>query len=239
MPGITDMHCHILPGLDDGSGSMEETIQTLREAEKQQIQCMIVTPHFHPGRYMVSAFQVIKTLEEVRRQCVRRRINIRLYPGQECYYYSGLVEQLNSGNVLTMAGSRYVLVEFEPDCLFNYLLNGLREIRQSGYIPIVAHFERYQCLQNDEHLNTLREQKFLLQLNYDRLRQKDGLFHKNVWRTMVKKDMVDFLGSDCHGMDFRPLHVAEAYEWLNTNLKTEQKNRILYNNVQKIIQNIY
>lgn len=239
MPGITDMHCHILPGLDDGCQSMEETLQTLREAEKQQIRCMIVTPHYHPGRYMVPASEVLRTLNDVRRQCERRRLNIMLYPGQECYYYSGLVEQLNAGNVLTLAGSRYVLTEFEPDCLFAYLSGGLRDLRENGYIPILAHFERYECLRRREHLDTLKEQGFLLQMNYDMLRQKDGLFRKNPWRVMVKSGMVDFLGSDCHGMDFRPLHLTDAYKWLDVNLKPRQKDRILTGNIQKILQNIY
>lgn len=239
MPGITDMHCHILPGLDDGCQSMDETIQALREAERQQIKQIIVTPHYHPGRYMVSASQIMKTLDEVRRQCEKKGIDIALYPGQECYYYSGLTELLNSGSVLTLAESRYVLVEFSPDCLFTYLLSGLRDLRQNGYIPILAHFERYRCLQKEEHLESLKEQEYLLQMNFDTLLPKDGWFRKNPWRALAKSGVVDFLGSDCHGVDFRPLRVSEVYEWLGVNLNSRQRQQILTDNIQKILQNIY
>lgn len=233
------MHCHILPGLDDGCQSMDETIQTLREAERQQIRQIIVTPHYYPGRYMVPASQIKKTLDEVRRKCERYGIDITLYPGQECFYYSGLTELLDSGSVLTLAGSRYVLVEFLPDCPYSYLISGLKNLRQNGYIPILAHFERYRCLQKDGRLESLKEQGFLLQMNFDTLLQKDGWFRRNPWRAVAKSGMVDFLGSDCHGTDFRPLRASEVYEWLGINLDNRLRQRILSDNIQKILQNTY
>ena len=70
MTGITDMHCHVLPGLDDGPATMEETIEVLREAARQGIETMIATPHFHPGRYKVFAPQI-----EKKRLWTRRRID--------------------------------------------------------------------------------------------------------------------------------------------------------------------
>lgn len=239
MQEIVDIHSHILPGLDDGCRNMEETVRTLQEAAKQQINRIIVTPHYHPDRYMVPAPLVLKTLDDVRRECENRNLKIELYPGQECYYYTGLAEQLNTGNALTLAGSKYVLVEFEPGCLFHYLLGGLRDLHQNGYIPILAHFERYRCLQKKENLRMLKEYGFLLQMNFDTLLYRDRFFCKKSWKMMVKSGIVDFLGSDCHGMDFRPLCVSDGYEWMNTNLSRGQCKRILEDNVQKILQNRY
>ncbi|MDO5541627.1 MAG: hypothetical protein Q4F83_16460 [Eubacteriales bacterium] len=239
MQEMADIHSHILPGLDDGCRNMEETVRTLQEAAKQQVNRMIVTPHFHPGRYMVPASLVLKTLDDVRSECEDRDLKIDLYPGQECYYYTGLAEQLNAGNALTLAGSKYVLVEFDPNCLFHYLLMGLRDLRQNGYIPILAHFERYRCLQQKENLRLLKEDGFLLQMNFDTLLQKNHFFKKNPWRIMIKSGIVDFMGSDCHGMDFRPLCVSAGYEWMGANLSGEQCKHILKDNVQNIFQNRY
>lgn len=117
--GICDIHSHILPGVDDGAKTMEETMETLQEALRQNVRKIIVTPHFHPGRYMADGHKVREVLGRVREECQHRRINVELYPGQECYYYSGLAEQLKKGNALTMAGSSCVLVEFEPDTPFH------------------------------------------------------------------------------------------------------------------------
>lgn len=237
MERITDMHCHILPGLDDGAGDMDETMAVLHEAAEQQIRYMIVTPHFHPGRYMASSSQVLNTLAAVQRRCSRCNLNISLFAGQECYYYSELTQQLERGNALTLAGSRYVLVEFEPDCRYTYLLGGIQKLQQAGYKPILAHFERYACLRDHENLLRLKERGCLLQMNFDMILQKNGFLRKNPWRNLIKQGMVDFLGSDCHGMDFRPLHVQEACSWLERNVESSLLEQMLYRNIENILKN--
>ena len=180
MPGITDMHCHVLPGLDDGPKDMDESLEVLREAARQGIDTMICTPHFHPGRYKVHAAQIAKSIQEVRMALIREHINLRLVAGQECYYYSGLVDELDSGNVLTMAGTSFVLVEFEPDALYTTLRRAVRELADAGYRPILAHYERYRCLDGDVgRLDELRGLGAMLQLNFSRLIQRDSLFNRN------------------------------------------------------------
>lgn len=236
LPGITDMHCHILPGVDDGCRTMSETMKVLKEAEKQHISSIIVTPHYHPGRFEVSPAQIYEALEKIRRYCEDKKIHITFYPGHECYYYSELVSKLDSGEALTLAGSRYVLVEFEPDCLFNVLLTGLQDLKENGYIPVLAHFERYSCLHRDDKWMELKERGYLLQMNFDMLCQRDGLFFKNRWRTLMQAEVVDFLGSDCHGTKFRPLRVEEASAWMIKKLPKEYRKQVLYDNIQKIIK---
>ncbi|MDO4322036.1 MAG: hypothetical protein Q4C61_05870 [Lachnospiraceae bacterium] len=236
MTGLCDIHCHILPGVDDGAGTMEEALSVMREAARQQIKEIIVTPHFHPGRYKVYADQVYDSVVELRRQCRIQGIDVMLYPGQECYYYTELADALDRREILTLAGSRYVLTEFDPDCPYSYLRSGLRDLQSHGYFPILAHFERYSCLREQEHLLQIREQGILLQMNFDMLLQKDSLFRKNPWRQMVKDGLVDYLGSDCHGMEFRPLHVYDAYRWILEHVDEEIRDRILYDNINKIIK---
>ena len=211
-------------------------MDVLREAQRQQIRHIIVTPHFHPGRYEVDAFQVKEVLQKVQEQCRKDGIDVILHPGQECYYYSELVSLLDQRKVLTLAESRYVLVEFEPDCPFHAMLTGLQELKQSGYFPIVAHFERYGCLRKEEKLIELKERGYLLQMNYDRVREKDGIFRKNPWRKLLKAGVVDYLGSDCHGTGFRPLHVEEAYQWMRENLPVSLRKRILVDHIKNIIE---
>ena len=231
---IVDMHCHILPGVDDGPESMEDTIAVLKEAQRQGIDTMIVTPHFHPGRYVVKASVVLETLGKVRRQAAAEGIAIRLLPGQECYYYSGLINELDAGNVLTMNRTKYVLIEFDNETQYSTITFAVRELRSNGYKPIIAHFERYRCLYNHiERLEELRKRGATLQLNFDRLLDKGNFFHPNGWRKLLKDGYVDFLGSDTHGMGFRPLHVDKAVEWLEK--YDDLYDRIMDENIKKLI----
>lgn len=234
---ITDTHCHILPGLDDGSLNMEETIQVLREAERQQVGRMIVTPHFFPGKYEVDANQILENLDHVRNICIRQGLHIELYAGQECYYFSELTKLLDKGRVLTLAGSRYVLVEFDWNCPYSLLKQGLGELRGSGYTPVLAHFERYRCLRKEERLAEVRGRGCLLQMNFDTLLSRGGLFHRNPWRELVKMGMVDLLGSDCHGTHFRPLRIDRAMKWLSQQTDEHLLRRMLEINANKILRN--
>ena len=142
--GICDMHCHILPKLDDGSKSVDETIQAIEEGVRQGIRTMIATPHFYPGRYEADVQTILQKVENIQLICQEQNLPVRLYAGQECFYYSGLLEQLKEGRALTLAGSRYVLVEFSPDCIYSQLFYGLSELIRGGYLPVLAHFERYE-----------------------------------------------------------------------------------------------
>ena len=236
---IIDMHCHILPGVDDGPATMKESLATLREAEDQGVEGMIVTPHFHPGRYVVTAEKALETLETVKRAAADAGLEIDLYPGQECYYYSGLIMQLEAGNVLTMNGTRYVLVEFEPETQYSTITFAVRELRDSGYKPIIAHFERYRCLyQRKERLAELRKHGARLQLNFDRLVGKGSFLRPNGWRKLLKDGYVDFLGSDTHGMKFRPLHVDQAMDWLELDVSPEISEKIMDRNISYLIPDV-
>ena len=235
MKEITDMHIHILPGLDDGSESMDETLDVLYEASQQNITRIIVTPHFHPQRYMVTAEDIHRGLTEVERACKKEGIQIELFPGQECYYYSGLVEALSEGTALTLCGTRFVLVEFDPGAPYSLVRRGLDDLSQNGYIPIVAHFERYECLQDDKRLEELKKRGYRLQMNYDTLLHRGGLFSEGRFRKLARAGYVDYFGSDCHGTHFRPLHVKEAVAWMEKKMEPQLVHRALIDNFNRIV----
>ena len=233
---IVDMHCHVLPGVDDGPGTMDDAVSLLKEAARQNVEAMIVTPHFHPARYQVYASQVIDGIGSLEERIRQEGLRIKLFPGQECYFYSDLIRELEAGHVLTMAGTRYVLVEFDPGVLFISLRNAVRSLISNGYYPIIAHYERYACLRgNTERLTQLRYDGAMLQMNFDTLLAKGGLFHKNPWRELLKQGYVDYLGSDTHGMDFRPPHIDKAIAWLDSEVDPWLKDNILDRNIQLLL----
>lgn len=233
---ICDMHSHILPGIDDGAQNMEETMQTLREAYQQGVRAVIATPHYYPEKYEPDAQTIQKLCREVRQQCVREDLDIRIYTGQECLYYSALADKLDQGEVLTLAGSRYVLIEFLPDSPYVQMHQGLANLQQHGYYPVLAHFERYECLEKKERLQELKERGVLLQMNFDTFTRKKHWFQKNRWGELLKNGTVDLVGSDCHGTHFRPYHARESIRWMETHLNDEIRQRILVRNVQRILR---
>lgn len=233
---ITDMHCHVLPGVDDGPDTLEESMKALREAVRQNVGTMIVTPHFHPARYKVYASQIMDGIGLLEEKIREEGLSLRLIPGQECYFFSDLIRELDAGNVLTMAGTRYVLVEFDTGIMFSSLRNAMRSLTSSGYYPIVAHYERYECLRdNTERLMQLRYDGAMLQMNFDTLLMKDGFLHKNPWRRLLKEGFVDFLGSDTHGMYFRPPHIGKAVEWMRKDVEPWLTENILQRNIQLLV----
>ena len=210
---------------------MEETLQLLRTAREQGFTGMIATPHYHPGRYLVDSRTVLDKVSEVRRECEKYGIDIQIYPGQECYWYTGLIDALESGDALTMNHSRYVLVEFEPVTIYSTILSAVSSLIRNGYQVIIAHFERYECLNGrQDRLEELHNEGAYLQLNFDCLLHRDSLFRKNPWRRLLQEGTVDFLGSDTHGMHFRPLHADAAFEWMTEHVEEQVLWKVLVNN---------
>ncbi len=234
---IVDMHCHVLPGVDDGPKTMDKSMELLEEAVRQGVDAMIITPHFHPGRYKVYASQAREVFGQVQEEIQRRGLPIEILLGQECYYYSELVRELDAGNVLTMADSRFVLVEFDPDVIYLGIRTAVRDLTSNGYAPIIAHYERYRCLDNHvDRLEELREEGARLQINFDRLLDRGGLFHPNPWRKLLKEGYVDYLGSDTHGMDFRPPHIGKAVAWMEKEVPPELVEQIMTENIRVLLE---
>lgn len=211
MTGIVDIHAHILPGIDDGARSMEEACQMLSIAAKQGICKVIATPHeIHKGQ--VTYLQKLAVLLEEK---VKRNFSdVKLYLGQENFYHEDLSGQLDCGEALTMAGSRYVLIEFAPGVSYREMYRAVRKLLNSGYWPILAHMERYRCLRNEENLDDLRAAGCLMQMNYSGL---SGPWFRSETRWKKRKvltDKIDFLGTDMHRLDYRPPKIEKAVKWL-------------------------
>ena len=138
-----DIHSHILPGVDDGPDSLDQTIEMLYMAVRENITSIIATPHYVPGGNNRSVEDLMDIMNLVQEEAYKIDKNFKLYLGNEVYYSESIVELLKSGEVLTLAGSRYVLIEFSYGISFESMYQGLYKLISHGYIPILAHIERY------------------------------------------------------------------------------------------------
>ena len=112
MQGWIDMHCHVLPAVDDGARDMDTSIRILELAYAEGIRGIIATPHYHGGHYETTPEEIRSRLDSLRAIAAEKFEDLQIYAGNEIYYYQSVIEWLNDGQVLTLAGSHYVLLEF-------------------------------------------------------------------------------------------------------------------------------
>lgn len=234
-----DIHTHILPGVDDGAGSLEESISMLRQAEKENIGSMILTPHQKPDRRCVSPDGMARRMQRLQEIADREKTGIRLYSGGELFYRHSLAEELRCGKVITLADSRYVLVEFFPQEQYEYIRNGLYSLLAEGYLPVVAHVERYaQVNESRERQEELLDMGCYFQVNAGTLTGNAGFGMKRTAWQLVKRKQVHFIGTDAHRANGsrtpRLLHCAKLLE---KKCGSRYAAQLLYQNAEMILQN--
>ena len=144
--GFTDIHCHIIPSVDDGAQSMEQAQEMIRLAYAGDTRRIIATPHYGTSRAKASGGIIVMRFRELMRWTKDNYPEMELFLGQELSYRHGLDEQLKKGAAFSMAGSHYALVEFQPDDDYSRIRQGLQAVQMAGYWPILAHAERCQKL---------------------------------------------------------------------------------------------
>ncbi len=232
--GIIDMHCHILPGMDDGARSMEEALKMLSTAEKEGITHMIATPHYKAGRHNASTQTIQERMRQVKAAAVEKGIHVSLYAGNEVFFYSEMEEGLEEGRILTMNQSPFVLVEFSPGDRYVYIRNALEEVMGMGYSPVLAHAERYECmLAEPENIMELKSMGVRVQINASSVSGEIGRKVKLFTHLLLKRRLVDYIGTDAHGAEKRAPHIKKCKELLYKKYEAEYINALLHENAMR------
>ncbi|MFD1031885.1 tyrosine-protein phosphatase [Metaplanococcus flavidus] len=202
---MIDTHAHILAGLDDGAQNMEESRKLLEEAVKEQLTAIIATPHaFHPN-FQTDMDALNAQLEMTRNYIKEQNIPIKLYSGQECRLSDKLPNRLDEGKALTLAESRYVLLELPSSGVPVYTVPVIQQLITRHYVPIIAHVERNQgIIEKPERLNRLLLHGALAQVTAGSV---SGHFGKAIQKTafdLMEANLIHVYGSDVHSLDKRP-----------------------------------
>ena len=236
MNGFIDLHCHILPALDDGAKNMEKTKEMLQIAYEEGIRQIICTPHYFASRKSASVATIRQTITKVEEAMEDWGFNIKLYPGNEIYYRSGVEDLLDEKQICTLADSDYVLVEFDPMTEYSYLRDGILKLDSYGYIPILAHAERYECLfEKKERLQRVKDHGGYIQVNASSF--QGGMFDEMAKRAryIMKNDLLDFVGTDAHSTGKRSPKYKDTASYLYRKLGQEKAKEILLNNPKKVL----
>ncbi len=236
--GMVDMHSHILPGVDDGAGSMEEALSMLRTAAGSGIREMILTPHYKEGRHNAGASALRGRLERLRAEAKREGLPIVLHLGNEVLYFAGMVEGLEEGRILTLAGSRYVLVEFYPGDAFPHIRDALDGILGTGYEPVLAHVERYECLLREwGRVRELREAGTVIQANTSGVSGAEGYLVKRFLDRLFGERLVDCLGTDAHDSGRRGPEAGSCLARLYRRYGPDYADAVCRGNAMRMIRN--
>ena len=229
----TDLHTHILPSVDDGSIDMDMSLEMIYTEVKQGARYLILTPHF---RFEENDIDIIRDEFSKLQQIVKDAdLPIELYLGGEIYYDTSTIEKLVSGQILTMADTRYVLVEFSPTVAFQYLTHAMDELLMAGYYPILAHVERYQFIAEDfSKVEELIDKGVYIQVNANSFLNHPK---KKTLIRLLKDGDIHFVGTDCHRTDWRPVNLQETCRYLADYIDREDYCRVFFENPQKLLNN--
>ena len=236
----TDIHCHILYGVDDGAQSLEESEAMIAAAREEGIRTIYLTPHYIYGKNHYDAKTLRERFDTLQQRCSETYDDMSLYLGNEILYTPSVLEALDRGEALTLGDSQYVLVEFRTTEEYSVIYEGLKNLVEGGYSPIIAHVERYEALYR--RVNRVEDLICLgayLQVNCRSI--LGGPMNKTAaWvRRLIKNRSIHFVADDSHNMDGRcPLMEAAAQKLLQK-FDADDAERILYFNPKRLLENKY
>lgn len=236
---LIDMHCHILPGVDDGAKDETESREMLRIAYSEGIRYIIATPHHYGGIADEEWDKRKKALEVTSRMAQEIASDFHVVPGSEIYYSQEAVADLKSGRGWTMNDSKYILVEFPLYAEFTYIRRAVQTLQYEGYLPILAHIERYPALMKDHCAEELAQLGAYLQVNAGSVTGRDGWKVKRYILKLLKSQDIHFIGTDAHGSAYRRPLMKQCASYISKKIEEAYCSRICQENAGKIIRREY
>ncbi len=234
---FSDIHSHILFGTDDGPKSCEVMYKTVDLAYKNGIRLICATPHFHPGYFGDNRDKTMHAFALLNEYCEKRYPDIELYLGNELYYMPESVSWLKNNICKPLGDTRAVLVEFDVDAKEDHIAEGVDRILNAGFVPIIAHAERYGKL-GIGRLWALKQNGALVQVNAEAFDMHPLMFGiKARLKRMLSDDLIDFVASDAHGITRRTPQIASAYEYLLHKYGSNVADKLCYKNAKNLLSN--
>ena len=203
---MTDIHSHILYDVDDGAKSILDSIEIIKKMKSVGFNNLILTPHFINGsRYSNDRLDNISRIKKIREHLMDNNIDINVFLGNEIFICKDIYDLVKKNIISTLNNSRYILIELPFDSQINNLYDIIYELKYQGFIPIIAHPERYTYFQKDYGLvNQLYNEGVLFQSNYLSIIGYYGTDAKNLLRYMLKNNLISYLASDIHSVNKTP-----------------------------------
>lgn len=235
MNGFADMHTHILPGVDDGAANIQEACRLVRMAWEDGTRALFLTPHYRCDYKNYSPAQLQEVFAQLQAQVAKEMPDMQLYLGTEIRFDSEVPERLLQGEILSLNGSRFVLLEFSFRALRSQILLGVSEVLRHGFIPIIAHAERCETFRSMPHLiDEVCSMGAHIQINADSVMGACDFGVKRFARKLLKTRKVQFVSSDAHDSKLRPPMLQKCFLWVCKKCGQDYAEQVFCENAAEI-----
>lgn len=227
MMKFSDIHSHFVYGMDDGAQTAQDMEAMLDAAVADGVGCLIATPHMTPGVHPFNEERFWRHLSEARAYCQIRGYSLRLYGGAEILYTPALEHYISRHDLPTLSNSQNVLLEFASTIPFAEITAAVDLLERNGYVPILAHVERYKALSGLNIYRLKEQHSVLYQVNCSTVIDGEGLFKDMQLRRWFRDELIDYVASDSHNCRMRKTRMKSAFTILSKRFGVEYARRLV------------
>lgn len=242
---MIDIHSHIVFDVDDGPRDLADSRALLEESYRQGVRTIISTSHRRKGMFETPENKIAEHFKLVQEIAKEISDDLTVFYGAEIYYTSDVLDKLEKKIIPSLADTRYALIEFSMTTPYKEIHTALSNVLRLGITPVVAHIERYHCLENDEKkVRDLIDMGCYMQINSSsvlkpKLFGDKYKFMKKRARFFLEKDLVHFVASDMHNLDDRPPYMEEAYQIISKKYGVAYAEQLFRKNQEILLRNEY
>lgn len=239
---MIDIHSHIVFDVDDGPKNRKETKQLLEESYRQGVRTIVSTSHRRKGMFETPEAKIAENFAQVQEIAREVADDLTVLYGAEIYYTSDILEKLEQKKIPTLGGTSYALIEFSMNTPYKEIHQALGNVLRLGITPVVAHIERYHCLENEaKKVQDLINMGCYMQINSSSVLKPKFFgdkykFMKKRAQYFLEHDLVHFVASDMHNLDNRPPYMAEAQSIIAKKYGKDYAKALFYDNQVSLLK---
>ena len=240
---MIDIHSHIIFDVDDGPKALEDSRRLLEESYRQGVRTIISTSHRRKGMFETPEEKIAANFKQVQDLAKQVADDLTVLYGAEIYYTSDILKKLEEGIFPSLGGTKYVLIEFSMNTPYKDIHSALGNVIRLGMTPVVAHIERYHCLENDEDkVSELINMGCYMQVNSSNVLKPKLFgdrykFMKKRVQFFLERDLVHFVASDMHNLDDRPPYMQKACQIVAKKYGAERAEELFKTNQEILLSN--
>lgn len=237
MAQFFDLHSHMLCGVDDGAKTPEDMFAMLEAAYEDGIRAICLTPHYSPYLFGDTTKSSARSFAILKDYVSQKHPDMRIFLGHELGYHHGCLQALNDGTCRTLAGSRYVLMDFPESVGFFELRAAVDQLQRAGYFVILAHTERYRCLFKElRWIEEFVDGGGVVQLNASSVNGSWGKGCEKQWKKLIRKGLAHIISTDAHNMTTRPPQMSGCMSFLQKHCDAQTVRHLTWDNACRVIR---
>lgn len=236
MSQLIDLHCHILPYVDDGAENLEEALDMLRLQTEQGVSRVVLTPHCRTKMFETDEDTIQRQFQRLCREAGRRKGMPELLLGREYFCDTAMMNRVAGHRLCTLGGSSTILIEFSSRHPYDVVYERVDTLLDYGYRPLIAHVERYLWAHEDmKRLLELSKLGACIQVNADSVLGRQGWKQKRFCRELMRQDLVDIIASDTHRAEWRVPDLGDCQAYVTRKMGRSYARRIFETYPDKIL----